>query len=108
MKENVIWKNDDLRNYNEWKMSLKETGLKKKTIKKGLFKVFSERKGLERKKSLWETKAEKNIEMEDQELKEMLDSKKKAKSKRKKLELYQECRKKLFLLREAFNIKKTV
>ena len=38
--------------------------------------------------------------MKDQELKEMLDSKKKAKSKRKKLELYQECRKKLFLLME--------
>ena len=86
MKENVMWKNDDLRDYNEWKMmnvcymSLKETGLKE-TIKKGLFEVFCERKGLERKKSLWETKAEKDIEMKDQELKEM----KEAKSKRKKL-----------------------
>ena len=80
-------------------MSLKETGLKE-TINMGLFEVFCERKGLERKKSLWETKAETNIEMKDQELKEMLDSKKKAKSKRKKLELYQECRNKLFLLME--------
>ena len=49
---------------------------------------------------MWDTQAEKDIELKDQELKEMLDSKKKAKSKRKKLELYVECRKKLFLLIE--------
>ena len=47
---------------------------------------------------MWETKAEKDIDLQDQELKEILENKKSAKSKRKKLELYQKCRKKLFLI----------
>ena len=42
--------------------------------------------------------AEKESELKDLELKEILDRKKMAKSKRKKLELYVECRKKLFML----------
>ena len=66
LKENVTWKDEDLRKNIEWKMrnvrfmSLKETGLKEN--KKGLFEAFYERKGMGRKKGLWETMAEKESE----------------------------------------------
>jgi hypothetical protein len=59
LKEDVAWKDEDFKTYNEWKirnvrfMSLKETSLKENRT--GLFEAFCDRKGLRRKKGLWET-----------------------------------------------------
>ena len=52
-------------------MRLKETGLKEN--KKGLSEAFCERKGLGRKKGLWETMAEKKCEMKELKLKRNIE-----------------------------------
>jgi hypothetical protein len=101
IKENVCWNDEDERKYCEWKiinvkyMSLKESKLKE-NVRLNVFEHFCERKGLNRKKGIWETKVDDEIRLKESELKDILNRKKLKKSKRKKIELMKECKQKLF------------
>ena len=76
-------------------MSLKESKLKE-NVRLNVFENFCERKGLNRKKGIWERKVDDEMKLKENELKEILNRKKLAKSKRKKIELMKECKHKLF------------
>jgi hypothetical protein len=97
MKESVLWKENEVMKYNEWKarnirlMSLKESSLKE-TTKSGLFEKFCIEKGLRSKKGLWENDAENEIEENENVLRELKAERKAAKSRKKKIALYKKCR----------------
>ena len=72
-------------------MNLKETKLKQnRTV---AFEAFCERKGLKRKKGLWETQAETETKVKELELEEMLSRKKQTRSKKKKAGILQRMQK---------------
>jgi hypothetical protein len=65
-----------------------------------VFKNFCERKGLNRRTEIWERKIDDELKLKENELKEILDRKKLARSKKTKLELTKECKEKLFVMVE--------
>ena len=107
IREKVYWNDEDERNYSEWKMknlkymSLKESKLKE-NVKQKVFEDFCERKGLNRKKGIWERIVDDEMKLKENELKEIMDRKKLARSKRKKIELMKESKEKLFGMIESW------
>ena len=67
----------------------------KETVKSGPFEKFCLKKGLDRDKDLWERMAEKETEMKETVLKEIKLERKSERSRRKKIELYKNCKQKL-------------
>jgi hypothetical protein len=65
----------------------------KASVKSGPFENFCKKKGLERKKEIWETRSEKEIEEKEEIVKDLKQERKSAKSKKRKLHLYKKCRK---------------
>ena len=99
-KECVRWEENERKKYVEWKarnakyMSLKER-TKKENVKVGAFENFCKEKGIERKKGMWEIEAEKEIKDYEDATKEITSERKLAKSKKRRLELYRNSRKKI-------------
>ena len=93
-----MWDENEAKEYNELKvrnvrqMSLKESKVKE-TVKSGPFEELCAKKGLEREKWLWERKAEKEKKMKENDMKEIQNERKR--SRRKKIELYRNCKNKL-------------
>ena len=85
LKESVMWDENEAKEYNEWKvrnvrqMSLKESKVKE-TVKTGPFEEFCAMVDLESEKGLWERKAEKENEMKENDLKEIQNERKSARS----------------------------
>ena len=99
LKENVRWKNEDERNFREWKLrnvrhlSLKETKFKdKENVKVGPFEKFCTKKGLTRERNLWERKCEKEYELKESLVKDLKEERKAARSRRKKIDLTKKCK----------------
>ena len=99
LKENVRWKNEDERNFREWKLrnvrhlSLKETKFKdKENVKVGPFEKFCTKKGLTRERNLWERKCEKEYELKENLVKDLKEERKAARSRRKKIDLTKKCK----------------
>jgi hypothetical protein len=97
MKESLEWEEKRRKEYENWKLrnfktlNLKESRLKA-SIKSGPFENFCKKKGLERKKEIWETRSEKEIEEKEEVVKDLKQERKGAKSKKRKLHLYKKCR----------------
>ena len=72
-------------------LNLKESKWKE-SAKSGPFESFCQKKGLERKKEMWEIRSEKEIEKKEEIVKALKQEKKCAKSKKRKLHLYKKCR----------------
>jgi hypothetical protein len=97
LKENVIWSGDDERKYNEWKLkNVRHLSLKYskqgERLKKGPFEEFCSRKGIEREKGLWEKEIEKENDLKENILKDLILERKTSRSKSKKLNLYRKCK----------------
>ena len=97
LKESLEWDVRQRKDYENWKLrnlrtlNLKESRMKE-SVKSGPFESFCKKKGLERKKEMWETRSEKEIEKKEEILKELKQERKVAKSKKRKLHLYKKCR----------------
>ena len=67
-------------------------------MKENVLEKFYERKGLNEKKEGWMKNLEKEIDLKESELKELLLMKKLAKSKKRKFEVFKECKRMLYAL----------
>jgi hypothetical protein len=97
IKESLDWEEKRRKEYENWKLrNLKTLNLKesrqKASIKSGPFENFCKKKGLERKKEMWEMRSEKEIEEKEEFVKDLKLERKGAKSKKRKLHLYKKCR----------------
>ena len=96
-KMHVEWSEDDaskvemLRVKNIRYLSLKNSKAKPGT-KENVLRTFCEKKGLGTGNENWRRKAEEEIELKETRLKDLLMKKKLTKSKKKKLELFMECK----------------
>ena len=72
-------------------LNLKESR-RKESVKSGPFENFCKKKGLERKKEMWETRSEIEIEKKEEIVNDLKQERKSAKSKKRKLHLYKKCR----------------
>jgi hypothetical protein len=107
VKEKVSWSAENERNFEELKLrNIRFLNLKESKMKENdglnIFENFCERKGLNRVKGNWERDIEKEIEKKEIELKEIQLNKKTAKSKRKKIELFNYCKERLFSLLDSW------
>ena len=108
LKEKVWWKEADRKKFTEWKtrnmrfLNLKESK-KEPAATLGPLEQFCKMKGLAREKFDLEEKIEKENKELELELKEITQERKVSKSKRKKLEIYRKCRKRLENLTENWN-----
>ena len=98
VKERILREIEFERKFVDWKARnikfLNLTDSKKKNeVKVFEFDQFCSAKGLLREKSTWENDMEREIEKKEAELKEMIDRKKLARSKKKKIELLRDCMK---------------
>ena len=103
LKEGVWWQNVERKNYLEWKtrnmrsLNLKESSAKPAAVP-GPMEKFCTMKGLARIKFDLEDRTEKENCNFENELKEITLERKLARSKKKKLDLYRKCRKRLEIL----------
>ena len=93
LKENLVMNVKEKKEYDLWKirnmktLNLKESKMKE-SVKSGPFENFCHKKGLNRKKEIWEIRSEKETERKEDILKELKAERKCARSKKKKLQLY--------------------
>ena len=108
VKENVTWNVDDVRNVNLLKtrnvrylsMRSGNMNLKKKVNN---LEQFWERTGLNKVKETWRTEVEREVELKECEASELIKMTKLAKSKKKKLSLFRECKERLWNLIQTWN-----
>ena len=100
---NIAWNIEDAKNVKSFKMknirflSLK-SGKAKIGMKENVLEMFYEQKGWNEKKEDWRKNFEKEIDLKDIKLKELILKKKLAKSKKRKFEIFKECKGMLYTL----------
>ena len=107
LKENVAWNVDDKGKIN----LLKSRNMRYLCMKRGNpivrkkvndIEQFWERKGLNEVKETWRMEVEKEIELKENEASELMKMSKLAKSKKKKLSLFKECKERLWNLMKTW------
>jgi hypothetical protein len=102
-KLNVLWDVEDAKNVEMIRITnIRYLNLKSSKVKVGMkenvLEKFCEQKGLNEMKESWRKNVEEETELKEIELKEILTKKKLAKSKKKKIELFKECKEMLYKL----------
>ena len=100
MKETIVWNEEDERNVAMLKVrNVRFLNLKNGKMtganKVNVLEQFCRKNGLQEQKENWRKSVETEIELKEKEVEELNEKKKQAKSKKRKFEMFKECRAKL-------------